>query len=257
MLGLLLFWQSQSSFANELKALDSRKITLVSDHWQPFYGPDLKDGGYMIEICKAAFAAVDYQLTVKLMPWKRAVKAAELGIYDGLLGAYYTQKRAKIYHYSQSLAQEQTVLVALDSQNLAFNSTADLTDYSIGVMRGAVNSTELDEAQNLTFSYSNDASHNLKKLLIGRVDYMVTGKAHLDFIISHEYKGDIAKLKVFSPALKTNDIYITLLKRLKNSQHIMSDFNQGMQIIKANGVYQAIKEKHFRSVVIATDSLKK
>jgi len=247
---LLLCGALQASSAQVMKIANNQQITLATDHWQPFYGPDLKDGGYMIEVCKAAFETVGYQLTVKLMPWKRAVKAAKLGIYDGLLGAYYTPARAEIYYYSQPFEQEKTVLLALASSNLIFNNIRDLKSYDIGVMRGAVNATQLDNANNLSFSYSNDASHNFKKLLLARIDYMVTGKAHLTYIINTEYSGKVPELTIFKPALKVNDIYITLSKELDNAEAIMRDFNRGIHIIKENGLFQKIKTKHFKHQLI-------
>ena len=141
------------------------------------------------------------------------------------------------------------MLIALSSRNLQYNSTKDLTGYSIGVMRGAVNSTELDNSEKLNFSYSNDASQNLKKLLLNRVDYMVTGEAHLTYIINKEYGGKTPELTIFKPPLKTNDIYITLSKKLNNSKRIMQDFNRGMEIIKLNGTYQAIKEEYLQAAL--------
>lgn len=224
-------------------------ITLATDHWQPFYGPELENGGFIIEVCRAAFAAVDYQLDLKFMPWKRATKAVEIGIYDGLLGAYYTEKRAKYLNYSNALASEETVLIALESRQITFSSNADLQGYVIGVMRAAVNSDVFDNNQRLTFSYANNAAHNLRKLLTGRIDLMVTGKAHLNYLIKKSKSNNkyitYPALKVYRPPLKVNPIYITLRKDRPQSAAIIKAFNRGIDLIKHNGQYQAIKDRHF------------
>ncbi len=236
-----------------------KKITLVTDHWQPFYGPDLDQGGYIIEICKAAFAATGYELTVKFMPWKRATKAVSRGIYDGLLGAYYTAERAKYLYYSQALAKEKTSLIALKSRNLSYKSNADLSGYTIGVMRAAVNDTNLDNNVRLSFSYANDASHNLQKLMAGRIDYMITGEAHLSYLVKHNQsankKVEMSALQVFKPAIKVNPIYITVRKARNNSAGLVAAFNKGIDIIKKNGEYAQIKHKHLSSLNMPNNAL--
>jgi polar amino acid transport system substrate-binding protein len=238
---------------------EDKKITLVTDHWQPFYGPDLDQGGYIIEICKAAFAATGYELTIKFMPWKRATKAVSRGIYDGLLGAYYTAERADYLYYSQALAKERTSLIALKSRNLSYKNKADLKGHIIGVMRAAVNDTDLDNNENLSFSYANDASHNLQKLMAGRIDYMITGEAHLSYLVKHDHsehkKIEISALQVFQPPIKVNPIYITIRKVRKNSAGLIAAFNKGIDIIKKNGEYAQIKHKHLSSLNMPYNAL--
>jgi ABC-type amino acid transport substrate-binding protein len=60
----------------------------------------------------------------------------------------------------------------------------------------------------------------------------------------------VPELTIFKPALKFNDIYITLSQELDNSEAIMRDFNRGINIIRENGLYQKIKEKHFKRQLI-------
>lgn len=237
---------------------NQKAVTLVTDHWQPFYGPKLHNGGYIIEICKAAFAASGYQLNIKFMPWKRATKAVKSEIYDGLLGAYYTSERAKYLYYTQALAEEKTSLIALKSRSFNYRKRADLYGYTIGVMRAAVNDSEFDKDLRLNFSYANDASHNLRKLITGRVDFIVTGEAHLSYLVKHNHSDNLAismsQLEVFKPPLKVNPIYITIRKARKNSANIIAAFNRGISIIKQNGKYTQIKNKHLSSLFLPTKS---
>ena len=186
------------------------------------------------------------------MPWKRATKAVSRGIYDGLLGAYYTAERAKYLYYSQALATEKTSLIALKSRALSYQKKADLEGYTIGVMRAAVNDSELDNNLQLDFSYANDASHNLQKLIAKRVDFMITGEAHLAYLVKHNRSGqrkvEMSDLEVFHPPIKVNPIYITIRKERKDSAKLIAAFNRGIAIIKNNGQYSQIKNKHLSSL---------
>ena len=119
--------------------------------------------------------------------------------------------------------------------------------------------TNLDNNVRLSFSYANDASHNLQKLMAGRIDYMITGEAHLSYLVKHNQsankKVEMSALQVFKPAIKVNPIYITVRKARNNSAGLVAAFNKGIDIIKKNGEYAQIKHKHLSSLNMPNNAL--
>ena len=92
-MGVILMCQLTA--AGDMAFSQDKKVTLATDPWPPYYGPDLENQGYFTEISRAAFQRAGYQLVVEFVPWKRALKMAKTGKYDGVLGAFYNDERTQ------------------------------------------------------------------------------------------------------------------------------------------------------------------
>jgi polar amino acid transport system substrate-binding protein len=64
-------------------------VNLAATEYPPYYGKDLEGHGFMTELIIEAFAGVGYDVTVKFLPWKRALESAKSGKYDGLFTVWY------------------------------------------------------------------------------------------------------------------------------------------------------------------------
>lgn len=220
------------------------KLTLVTDQWPPFYGPTLEDGGFLVALTKRVFTAAGYEVEIKFMPWNRAVEGAKRGIYDGLLGAYYTAERAKRYVYSDALAQEHTVLIARTELGVSYREIEDLRGYKIGVRRGAIHSEAFDSADYLDRQYSNSADQNIRKLFFDRLDMIVTGQTQFNAIIDQSYSQWRSYVTVLSPPLKVNPIYLTVGKHREGHKVIIEAFNRALAAFKASGEFAALQRKY-------------
>ncbi len=89
---------------------EEKKVSLVTEPaWVPYYGRELKNGGYLTELTRQAFKAKGYSITVDWKPWARAVKESESGLYDGLLGTYYSEERAIKLAFSKPIDKDEIV----------------------------------------------------------------------------------------------------------------------------------------------------
>ncbi len=52
-------------------------------------GKDLEGHGFRTELIIEAFARVGHDVTVKFLPWKRALESVKSGKYDGLFTVWY------------------------------------------------------------------------------------------------------------------------------------------------------------------------
>jgi polar amino acid transport system substrate-binding protein len=72
----------------------SHTIRLRSDSWMPYTGqPADEQPGYVVEILRTVFEAKGYTIDYQIMPWDAAIKAAEVGEIEGVIGA--NQKEAQ------------------------------------------------------------------------------------------------------------------------------------------------------------------
>ncbi len=70
-------------------ALKDRERDRRDDEISCLKGKDLEGHGFMTELIIEAFAWVGYDVTVKFLPWKRALESTKSGKYDGLLTVWY------------------------------------------------------------------------------------------------------------------------------------------------------------------------
>ena len=70
-------------------ALQDRERDRRDDEISGLKGKDFEGHGFMTKSIIEAFTRVGYDVTVKFLPWKRALENVKLGKYDGLFAVSY------------------------------------------------------------------------------------------------------------------------------------------------------------------------
>ncbi len=230
--------------------IHAQTITLTTCNWEPYLGEKLENNGYFAEIVTEAFKASGYKLKIVFLPWKRAVVLgtdAKNGI-DGLIGNYYSKERDKVLFFSDPIIQAKTVFLKKKGKEFDFgkkySTLKDLKGHKIGVLRGAKFDEEFDAADYLTKEETNSIEQCLKKLMLGRVDLVVENYANAFFVIKNKLPEFSGKIEVVEPPLSTNHLYITISKKVKGGDEIISKFNSGLMEIKNNALFDKILIKH-------------
>ncbi|MTI08800.1 substrate-binding periplasmic protein [Curvivirga aplysinae] len=233
-----------SSLSIAAKAETIRSISLVSVNWEPYYGDNLLNQGYIAELTKTAFEREGYKVKFTFLPWKRALKHAALGRYDGLLGAYLTEERTKNFVYSKPISRVQTVLLSLKKSNIQFDELRQLSPYKIGVIRGASGGRVFDAATYLNKIPVDLPDQNIEKLINGRIDMIFSGKEHIIRSLNQKLPNWDNQIKIHQPAIEENLIYNAISKMVTNPEKIVEAFNRGFIKIKADGTFDKILSKH-------------
>lgn len=89
--GLILL-SCSASFGDTKNTADKlpATLTLAAPHWCPFScNARLSNGksGILVEYLSGILARYNVKLTVKIVPWSRAIRGANRGLYDGLVSA--------------------------------------------------------------------------------------------------------------------------------------------------------------------------
>ncbi|WP_420549670.1 substrate-binding periplasmic protein [Curvivirga sp.] len=226
------------------KAETIRSLSLVSVNWEPYYGDNLLNQGYIAELTKTAFEREGYKVKFTFLPWKRALKHAALGRYDGLLGAYLTEERTKNFVYSKPISEVQTVLLSLKKSSIQFDELRQLSPYKIGVIRGASGGGVFDAATYLNKIPVDLPDQNIEKLINGRIDMIFSGKEHIIRSLNHKLPNWDRLIKIHQPAVQENLIYNAISKMVTNPEKIINAFNRGFTKIKADGTFDEILAKH-------------
>ena len=69
-------------------ASDANVLRIRADSWMPFNGdPASEKPGYVVEVLREIFGPLGIKVDYQIMPWASALKAAEAGEIDGVIGA--------------------------------------------------------------------------------------------------------------------------------------------------------------------------
>lgn len=231
------------ALGNSLNSLASEKrFSLVLGEFPPYTINEEPIHGLNIEIIKAAFAAVDYELTVEVMPFARALHYAKIGKADGLV-LWHNLERERWFVFSASLSRSNIVFLKRKSLNYQFNSIESLTPFTIGVVNDYAYTPEFLTAEGLNKQTVGTDEQNLHKLLADRIDLVVIDERMASYLMRKHYpehKKDFDSAGV----LQFEDFYLAMSKKGDNYYQKMIDFNNGLARITKNGKLQEINQRY-------------
>ncbi len=258
------FFYSICVFLISVSTSPAREIVRLSNgEWPPYLSQTLPDQGAASQIVKAAFDAVDVDVEYVFRPWKRAYRYAATGyaegrVCHGTVVWVYTAERAKIFHYSDVVIEDNEVLFHLHEKPLKWQKIEDLHGKVIG---GTAHTTYplLENAEKqgiLSIQRAGNYDTLFSRLLAGRIDAVPqvknVGNYYLQNFLEDSERGRIT----YSPTVMDSRKYHVLFSRISDSDfHFLLRFNRGLQIIKENGVYAKIiddleKGKYFQKAQI-------
>lgn len=219
-----------------------KTINLATDPWPPYYGPDMDKEGYFTEIVTEAFKKAGYDCNIHFVPWKRALEMSKTGKYDGILGAFYTEERTKDFAYSEPISESHLAFFSKKGKGIRYQTLKDLSQYTIGVIRGYYHSEEFKEATDLKKEEVNRAEQNIEKVLAGRIDLFIDSQEVISYLLNTTLSRYQDELEMIEPIYRTNALYVLISKKHPQYQQIVNDLNQGLQMLKEDGAYDAIIE---------------
>lgn len=223
------------------KAIEAKRITLVASNWSPFISRNIEGGGPYARIAREAFKRKGFELKILFMPWNRAIEMTKMGIYDGILGGYYTNERAHDYTFSNKIAELSIGLWKRTGSNIKFEDLSDLVSYKIGHIRGASYGCEFDNAAYLTKQVATSNFININKLVQGRIDLMVANREAINYILESN-KTFKSKILSFKKHIKKENVHILFSKKSKrlDASIISEIFNSGLSEIIKDGSYKKL-----------------
>ncbi len=233
----------------------AKSIVLGTAEWPPYVQNSTNSKGYAYEIVLAAFKAAGYdQVKIVFMPWDDAVKAVNQGELDGLFPEYYSKKRTKDILYTDSFSESPIGFYKEVGSNIHYpNSEPDksisqtlneMKEYHFGVVNGYINAAAFDKNKQLIKMYADSDEDNLTQLYEGKVDLALIDEYTAEYILEHQLPSDYQEKLVFmNPPLIYKKLYVGISRKNLAAQEIVSNFNQGLEIIKKNGLFNQIMDR--------------
>lgn len=190
-------------------------IIVSTLEWPPYTSSKLPKGGATTEVIRQAFAAIDQELGVEYLPWKRAISAAKT---KPTVVAYFPGYHCR--HVEGFVASEP---IGNGPLGFAENSLAPVTWKSIddlgeqklkvGTVLGYTNTDEFDKKAGTGWVRAIPAADdvtNLRKLSRQRIDLAVIDKLVLSYFLATDSSLlEAAELLRFNPrALENKTLYL-------------------------------------------------
>lgn len=199
-----------------------------------------KQGGYLVEITKAAFKEAGYEVEIEYLPWARAYNKGMKGEVEGILGIYYNDKRAQKMVYSDVIAKSEMVFFKRKSSMITYNELEDLRGYRIGTIYKSTYPSEFEDADYFEKDPAFTFVINVKKLINGRIDLFVEKKQVVLMELRNSFPEESDKIECLPKALKEIEFYNSFSKMYRDSKKKAEDFNRGLKLIKEKGIYDEI-----------------
>lgn len=168
-----------------------KTVRLASLFWPPYTGAELAGGGASTEVIRAALASQGIRLEVDFLPWSRAVQAVTGGgsEYAGYFPEYYSADIAQRCNWSATIGESPLGLVHPQSDDLQWQTVADLAPLTIGVVQDYVNTLEFDHLVArgvLKVESTTSDQQNILKVASGRIDAAVIDGNVLEWLGQHD-----------------------------------------------------------------------
>ncbi len=213
-------------------------------NFPPYCSETLENGGIMTEISTEAFKRTGWTFNIKFMNWSRAMKLCEKGKLDMVQAAYYNRNRAEKFHFTDSCAKAEIVIFKKKGSDISFEQLEDLKPYTFGILRGWSYPEAFMKADYLKKEITDKPAVNIRKLIKGRVDLIIGGKQVVHHIARTKFPQQADQLVALDPPLETNKLYHVITRKRADAERIAEDFNKGLQMMKADGTYDRIMQKH-------------
>ncbi len=172
--------------SSSLALASDKELVFVADPWCPWNCDGIKETGIAVDLAKAIYEPLGYNVQYKTIPWARAVKLAESGEVTGVIGATGgNPETIKLIFPKTPLSSSNDVLVAKEDSKFAYNGIKSLEGKTIGIIAeyhyqgelGTYIDSHYENSNVISQTHGNDGViQSLQKLLANRIDLYLDDK---------------------------------------------------------------------------------
>jgi len=236
---MAMTWATQAAFAQPL--------LLVTANYPPFsYEEGGVQKGIAIDLVKEAFARMQQEVRIQLVPFPRAVAMIKNGEADGIFPFAMSEDRKEFASYpaERLFADPGTLFVRADS-TITFNGDfSKLKNFTIGMQRGTNHGPVFMQAlktYEIKTDEANDQEQNMLKLTAGRFDIAVGPK--LVVMSAAKRVERFSAIKVLYTGISEGDAYVGFTKQ-RNMDQVIARFEQVIKKMRQDGSYEKIMRSH-------------
>lgn len=220
----------------------AQSVSLATLTWEPYIGERLVEEGYVAAIVREAFTRGGFETQLTYLPWMRTVERTRQGAFQGYFPEYNNPALEQDFVCSDPIPGGPIALFSRKGAAIVYTGVEDLRPYRLGVVRGYVNTIEIDEAEWLAKEESASDLENLRKLQAGRVDVIVAD-AYVGQHLAREHSGAALAIALVT-ILEHKPLYLCVPRKRQDHASILETFNAGLATMSNDGTMRAIMDRH-------------
>ncbi len=236
----IILYNVNFSFAEET-------IRLTNGEWAPYFSQKLKYYGIGSRIVTEAFALEGIKVEYGFFPWKRALKLAESGAWDGAVGWETNSDREPYFYNSDTVWEAPWVFFHLKTYSFDWKTFNDLEKIRIGGTLEYMYTPEFLEAERLGKLQVDRAptdQSGFKKLLKGRFELFPQLNDVGYYQLQELFDTETVKLFTHHPKpFGKHSEQLLLSKKHVRNKRLIEIFNRGLQRLKESGKYEQYFEE--------------
>jgi len=228
---LIILWAGL--LANNVSGQEKSISILTEDNWSD-YG-----GSHAAERARSVLEVLGYEVTVVFVPWARALKMTEEGMFEVLAGVYFSEERNKKLAFSEPITTTDILFYKLKSSDISYDGNLNsLKELRIGVVRNYIYSNEFDEANYLEKMIALNPKNNIELLLAERVDLIVGSRKAIDFLLASKFSGSSGQLESLPIPLESKSVHVAFSREHAGYKLLLEDFNRTFARLKKEGSFE-------------------
>jgi polar amino acid transport system substrate-binding protein len=212
--------------------------------WPPFSGKDLPGKGFSNDVVKTALERMGHTVTVKMMPWARALKMTQAGKYEVLPSVWHSEERAKTLAFADPIAQNKIVFLKRKDDDFQYAGLDSLSGKTVGIVQGYDYSEKFLNDEGFSRQKANSLMTNVRKVLGGRIDLTLGDELVARYAINQEIPERADQIAYTDEGLSKKDLHVTFSRKLDNSDELVSAFNAELAEMREDGTYDEILARH-------------
>ena len=220
-------------------------VVLYAVDYPPYMVVESDDNisGIDVEVTQAAFAAVGITTDVKTAPWKRILKNIEHGRIAGTLSCSRRPDREEFIFFSDKVNEiNQVAIMSRSRDDSQLNKLDDLKNFRVIAVEDWGNQRELAR-RGVEHQTTAEMDNGINSVVFRDVDVFYNGEMSTKYRARQLGLHDNIKAKRLSDK-KSTPLHLCLSKKYPGAAVLTEKFNEGLGIIKANGVFKAIYSKY-------------
>lgn len=222
----------------------NRELTLGLFENSPYMSESLPANGVLAEMVSEAFRRQGITVHYQIYPLRRLYHLVATGEIDGAVGVPFAADRTRNFVFSAPLVKVNYNFFARKQDHLQVGRLAELKGLRIGVVRGGLNEQTL-LAQGLKVDAVSNHEQNIRKLLAGRIDLLVSVSEYTQYLLNHHFsEAERDQLEKLEPPFAVRAKHLVMSKKRAELSRLLPGFNRTLEKMKHDGTLAEIFRRH-------------
>lgn len=215
-------------------AARANDVVVATLEWEPYVGSGLPDNGYVGRVVREAFARSGLTVRFLFLPWPRVLDKARHADVDAYGPEYDAPALHERFAVSDPFPGGPLGFFTRADAGIS-SSRQDLGGYSIAVVRGYVNTPELDSASGPERQEVPSDELGLLMLMNRRVDLLVADRLVGERLLRRLHPGRFGEVVFLEPPLAEKTLHLCFPLERPDHARLLAAFNAGLRALRDDG----------------------